>query len=372
MKNKKKFNGGAFPAAASFPDDNIKKFQGAGELKEGVLSSENDAGDKEEENSLRPATLEEFVGQETLKSNLKVYLTAAAKRKEPLDHCLFYAPPGLGKTTLAHIIAHELGVNLRTTSGPVLDRVGDLAAILTDMAEGDVLFIDEIHRLTHLVEESLYPVLEDFKLDIILGQGPSARTFRLAVPRFTLVGATTRAGLLSMPLRDRFGIVGHLDYYSTDELEKILIRSSRILGVKIQDPSALKEIASRSRGTPRIANRLLKRVRDFAEVSGENGGEITLDIARNALEKMGVDSSGLDEIDRKILEAIIDKFSGGPVGIESVAIAVQEDPDTISDMYEPFLIQKGFLARTPRGRVVTRKAYEHLLKKIPSDKNGLF
>ncbi len=327
----------------------------------------------DEENSLRPSTLDEFVGQETLKSNLRVYLAAAAKRKEPLDHCLFYAPPGLGKTTLAHIIAHELGVNLRTTSGPVLDRVGDLAAILTDMSEGDVLFIDEIHRLTHLVEESLYPVLEDFKLDVILGQGPSARTFRLAVPRFTLVGATTRAGLLSMPLRDRFGIVGHLDYYSTEELEKILRRSSRILNVKIKDESALKEIASRSRGTPRIANRLLKRVRDFAEVENEiSGGEITLDIARKALQQMGVDSAGLDEIDRKILETLIDKFSGGPVGIESVAIAVQEDPDTISDMYEPYLIQEGFIARTPRGRVVTKKAYEHLGKKIPADKNGLF
>ncbi len=309
------------------------------------------------ENNLRPKTIEEFVGQEQLKSNLKVFLQAAKKRNEPLDHCLFYAPPGLGKTTLAHIIAKELAVNLRATSGPVLDRVGDLAAILTNLTEGDVLFIDEIHRLNHLVEEALYPVLEDFQLDIILGQGPSARTFRLPVPRFTLIGATTRAGLLSTPLRERFGIVGHLNYYTPEELKQIVKRSSGIINTKIED-SAASEIASRSRGTPRIANRLLKRIRDFAEVQSD--GEIKLKIARESLEKMNVDNLGLDEMDRKILLAVIEKFSGGPVGVESIALAVSEDVGTISDVYEPYLIQEGFLQRTPRGRVVTEKAYRHL------------
>jgi Holliday junction DNA helicase RuvB len=321
------------------------------------------------ENALRPPTLDEFVGQDALKENLRVYLAAARKRKEPLDHCLFYSPPGLGKTTLAHIISREMGVNLRSTSGPVLARVGDLAAILSDMAEGDVLFIDEIHRLTHLVEESLYPVLEDFKLDVILGQGPSARTFRLAVPRFTLVGATTRAGLLSTPLRERFGIVGHLEYYTPDDLKAIVLRSGGILGAAIDDAAAT-EVASRSRGTPRIANRLLKRIRDFAEVKSEK--IIGMETARMALDKMGVDSAGLDDTDRKILSALAEKFSGGPVGIESVAIAVSEDADTVSDVYEPFLIQEGYLARTPRGRVATDKAYAHLGLKIPERKNGLF
>ncbi|PKN00763.1 MAG: Holliday junction branch migration DNA helicase RuvB [Elusimicrobia bacterium HGW-Elusimicrobia-1] len=321
------------------------------------------------ENALRPPTLDEFVGQDALKENLRVYLAAAHKRKEPLDHCLFYSPPGLGKTTLAHIISREMGVNLRSTSGPVLARVGDLAAILSDMTEGDVLFIDEIHRLTHLVEESLYPVLEDFKLDVILGQGPSARTFRLAVPRFTLVGATTRAGLLSTPLRERFGIVGHLEYYTPEDLKAIVLRSGGILGAAIDDAAAT-EVASRSRGTPRIANRLLKRIRDFAEVKSEK--IIGIETARMALDKMGVDSAGLDDTDRKILSALAQKFSGGPVGIESVAIAVSEDADTVSDVYEPFLIQEGYLARTPRGRVATDKAYAHLGLQIPERKNGLF
>lgn len=321
------------------------------------------------ENALRPPTLDEFVGQDSLKENLRVYLAAAHKRKEPLDHCLFYSPPGLGKTTLAHIISREMGANLRSTSGPVLARVGDLAAILSDMTEGDVLFIDEIHRLTHLVEESLYPVLEDFKLDVILGQGPSARTFRLAVPRFTLVGATTRAGLLSTPLRERFGIVGHLEYYTPEDLKAIVLRSGGILGAAIDDAAAT-EVASRSRGTPRIANRLLKRIRDFAEVKSEK--IIGMETARMALDKMGVDSAGLDDTDRKILSALAEKFSGGPVGIESVAIAVSEDADTVSDVYEPFLIQEGYLARTPRGRVATDKAYVHLGLKIPERKNGLF
>jgi Holliday junction DNA helicase RuvB len=314
------------------------------------------------ENTLRPQMLDDFIGQEKLKANLKVFIEAAKKRKQALDHCLFYAPPGLGKTTLAHIISREMGGNMRATSGPVLERVGDLAAILTNLAEGDVLFIDEIHRMNHLVEESLYPVMEDFELDIIIGQGPSAKTIKLPVPHFTLVGATTRAGLLSSPLRDRFGIINHLNFYTPDELERIVKRSTQILAIGI-DQGGVAEIARRSRGTPRIVNRLLRRVRDFAEVTAD--GIITEDLARNALEALEVDRAGLDKMDRLILETIIGKFSGGPVGVDTLAVAISEEVDTITDVYEPFLIQAGFMSRTPRGRMVTVHAYNHLGLKPP-------
>ncbi len=308
------------------------------------------------ENSLRPQSLDDFVGQEKLKDNLKVFIEAAKKRQEALDHCLFYAPPGLGKTTLSHIIAKEMGGNLRMTSGPVLERVGDLAAILTNLSEGDVFFIDEIHRMNHLVEESLYPVMEDFELDIIIGQGPSAKTIKLPVPRFTLVGATTRAGLLSSPLRDRFGIIGHLDFYGLGELVHIVKRSGLIMNVEIDD-DASEEIAMRSRGTPRIVNRLLKRVRDFAEIQG---GKVTKNIAKIALDALEVDRAGLDKMDRLLLSVMIEKFNGGPVGVDTLAVAISEESDTITDVYEPYLIQSGFIARTPRGRVVTEAGYRHM------------
>jgi Holliday junction DNA helicase RuvB len=315
------------------------------------------------ENSLRPQTLYDFIGQDKLKSNLKVFIEAAKNRRESLDHCLFYAPPGLGKTTLSHIIAKEMGSNLRTTSGPVLERVGDLAAILTNLSEGDIFFIDEIHRMNHLVEESLYPVMEDFELDIIIGQGPSAKTIKLPVPHFTLIGATTRAGLLSSPLRDRFGIIEHLDFYGIRELMHIVKRSASIMNISI-DENASEEIARRSRGTPRIVNRLLKRVRDFAEVKG---GKITLDIAKEALNALEVDNAGLDKMDRLILAVLIDKFGGGPVGIDTIAVAVSEESDTITDVYEPYLIQSGFIARTSRGRIVTEAGYRHLGVKMPKN-----
>ncbi|HBU70093.1 MAG TPA: Holliday junction branch migration DNA helicase RuvB [Elusimicrobia bacterium] len=315
------------------------------------------------ENTLRPQALDEFVGQDKLKENLKIFMQAARERGEALDHCLFYSPPGLGKTTLAHIISREMGSSMRTTSGPVLERVGDLAAILTNLAQGDILFIDEIHRMNHLVEEALYPAMEDFELDIIIGQGPSAKTIKLPLPKFTLVGATTRAGLLSSPLRDRFGIVNHLNYYTLGELKKIVFRSSGILGVNIDDKAA-EEVARRSRGTPRIANRLLRRVRDFSQVISK--GELNVDIARKSLEALEVDEAGLDKMDRRILMAIIEKFSGGPVGLDTLAVAVSEEVDTITDVYEPFLIQSGFMARTPRGRVVTVHAYKHLGLKPPA------
>ncbi len=308
------------------------------------------------ENTLRPQSLDDFVGQDKLKDNLKVFIEAAKKRGEALDHCLFYAPPGLGKTTLSHIIAKEMGGNLRITSGPVLERVGDLAAILTNLSEGDVFFIDEIHRMNHLVEEALYPAMEDFELDIIIGQGPSAKTIKLPVPRFTLVGATTRAGLLSSPLRDRFGIIGHLDFYGTKELVHIVKRSGIIMNIDIDDDAG-EEIARRSRGTPRIVNRLLKRVRDFAQV-GE--GKVTRSVARKALDALEVDSAGLDKMDRLLLTTMINKFAGGPVGVDTLAVAVSEEPDTITDVYEPYLIQSGFIARTPRGRIVTEAGYKHI------------
>jgi holliday junction DNA helicase RuvB len=309
------------------------------------------------EQSLRPQSLDEFVGQERLKKNLRVFIEAARQRKEPLDHSLFYSPPGLGKTTLASIIAREMQVGLRITSGPVLERKGDLAAILTSLAEGDVFFIDEIHRLNHVVEETLYSVMEDFKLDIIIGEGPSAKTINLPVPRFTLVGATTRAGLLTSPLRDRFGITGHLEFYSEEELVKILKRSSHILKVNA-DASGMQEIARRSRGTPRIANRLLRRLRDFAEMSP--GRELTADIAAQGLRALDVDPRGLDTMDRRLLSALIEKFNGGPVGVDTLAVALSEDVDTMTDVYEPFLIQCGFIVRTARGRVATEHAYRHL------------
>jgi Holliday junction DNA helicase RuvB len=310
------------------------------------------------ENSLRPQSLSDFIGQDKLKNNLKVFIQAAKNRKEPLDHCLFYSPPGLGKTTLSHIIAKEMGTNLRMTSGPVLERVGDLAAILTNLSEGDVFFIDEIHRMNHLVEESLYPAMEDFELDIIIGQGPSAKTIKLPIPRFTLIGATTRAGLLSNPLRDRFGIIEHLEFYNLQDLMLIVNRSASIMDIEI-DQNASEEIARRSRGTPRIVNRILKRVRDFAQIQG---GKITKDIAQAALNALSVDIAGLDRMDRLILSTLVDKFGGGPVGIDTIAVAMSEESDTITDVYEPYLIQSGFIARTPRGRIVTEAGYKHIGK----------
>jgi Holliday junction DNA helicase RuvB len=315
------------------------------------------------ENSLRPKSLDDFIGQDKLKGNLKVFIEAAKNRHEALDHCLFYAPPGLGKTTLAHIIAREMGGNLKMTSGPVLERIGDLAAILTNLSQGDVFFIDEIHRMNHLVEESLYPVMEDFELDIIIGQGPSAKTIKLPVPHFTLIGATTRAGLLSSPLRERFGIIERLDFYNLDELIKIVNRSAQVMNIAIADDASC-EIARRSRGTPRIVNRLLKRVRDFAQLKG---GKITCPIAKEALEALEVDSAGLDKTDRLILAVLIKKFSGGPVGVDTIAVAISEESDTITDVYEPYLIQSGFIARTPRGRVVTENGYKHIGIKPPQN-----
>ncbi len=307
--------------------------------------------------SLRPKTLNEYIGQNKVKENMKVYIEAAKKRGEPLDHVLLYGPPGLGKTTLANIIAMEMNSNIRITSGPAIEKPGDLAALLTNLSPNDVLFIDEIHRLNRSVEEILYPALEDYNLDIIIGKGPSARSIRLDLPKFTLVGATTRAGSLTTPLRDRFGIVSRLELYSDEQLKTIVKRSAEILNIKIDETGAL-EIAKRSRGTPRIANRLLKRVRDYALVLSD--GNITKDIADIALQKLEIDQMGLDNIDRKILESIIINYAGGPVGIETLASTIGEEVETIEDVYEPYLMQKGFIGRTPRGRVVLPKAYEHL------------
>lgn len=309
------------------------------------------------EKSLRPHNLDEYIGQNKVKENMKIYIKSAKKREEPLDHCLFYGPPGLGKTTIANIIANEMHSNIKITSGPAIEKPGDLAALLTNLSEYDVLFIDEIHRLSKSVEEILYPALEDFTLDIMIGKGPSSRSIRLDLPKFTLIGATTKAGSLTTPLRDRFGIIHRLELYSEDDLSKIIERSSKILDIKIEEESA-REIARRSRGTPRIANRLLKRVRDYAIVLGN--GEIDLKIAKHALNQLEIDELGLDDIDRRILETMIVQYQGRPVGIEALSATVGEEIDTIEDVYEPYLIQIGFIARTLRGRIVLPPAYKHL------------
>ncbi len=323
-----------------------------------IVSNEYDAQeDSEVENHLRPKTLDEYVGQEKAKENLSVYIKSAKLRGEPLDHVLLYGPPGLGKTTLSSIIANEMGVNIRTTSGPAIEKAGDLAAILTNLAPGDVLFIDEIHRLSRVAEEILYPAMEDYALDIIIGKGPSARTIHMPLPKFTLIGATTRAGQLTTPLRDRFGVLLKLELYTPEELATIVKRSASILEIAITEDGA-RSIASRSRGTPRIANRLLKRVRDFALVKGD--GTISSDIADYALQALEIDMLGLDNIDRRMLEAIIKYYDGGPVGLETLAATIGEEAITIEDVYEPYLMQIGFLSRTPRGRCVTKLAYDHL------------
>ncbi len=328
-----------------------------------VIEPEQNDDDVQLDRSLRPLRFDDFVGQDRIKENLRVFIDAARGRGEALDHVLFCGPPGLGKTTLANIIAHELGVGIRATSGPVLERAGDLAAILTNLQDHDVLFIDEIHRLNRVVEEILYPAMEDFQLDIIIGQGPGARSIKLDLPHFTLVGATTRTGLLTSPLRDRFGVIDRLNFYSPEELRTIVQRSAGLLRVTIEDAAAA-EIARRSRGTPRIVNRLLRRVRDFAQVQGD--GTITNGLVASAMKRLEVDERGFDEMDRRLLLSIIDKFEGGPVGLETLAAALNEEKDTLEDVYEPYLIQEGFLDRTPRGRQATRIAYEYFGRKRPS------
>jgi Holliday junction DNA helicase RuvB len=330
-----------------------------------IIDPEPDIDELPSEVNLRPKTLDEYVGQEELKRNLRVFIEAAKARSEALDHVLFHGSPGLGKTSLAHIIANELKVNINSTSGPVIERPGDLAAILTSLQARDVLFIDEVHRLNHVVEEILYPAMEDFQLDIIIGQGPSARTMKIPLPPFTLVGATTRAGLLTPPLRERFGVVLRVEFYSPEELRKIVQRSAKLLDIPISDDGAL-EISGRSRGTPRVANRLLRRVRDYAQVEAQ--GVITQDVAKGALDMLGVDGRGLDKMDRHIMLTIIQKFAGGPIGLDTLSAAVSEEKDTLEDVYEPFLIQMGYIKRTPRGRVATQLAYSHF--GIPMDDRG--
>ena len=322
-----------------------------------IIQTEMATEDAAIEKGLRPDTLEQYVGQEKAKTNLKIFIEAAKSRKEPLDHVLFYGPPGLGKTTLATIIANEMGVNIKVTSGPAIEKPGDMAAILNNLSENDILFIDEIHRLNRQVEEVLYPAMEDYSIDIMIGKGQGARSIRLDLPKFTLVGATTRAGLLTAPLRDRFGVINKLEFYSVEELKQIITRSASLLGVEIEENGAV-EMARRSRGTPRLANRLLKRVRDFAQVKYD--GKITQEVASFALDLLEVDKYGLDQTDRYILQTIMQKFQGGPVGLDTLAAAIGEDSGTIEDVYEPYLIQHGFLNRTPRGRMATEHAYHHL------------
>ena len=327
------------------------------EDKNRIVTSTEKGEDKAFDTTLRPKKMGEFVGQKKIKENLKVFIEAAHKRKEPMEHLLLHGPAGIGKTTLANIIASEMGVSIRTTSGPAIEKAGDIAAVLTNLEDHDVLFIDEIHRMNRIVEEVMYPAMEDFALDIMIGKGPSAKSLRLDLPKFTIIGATTRIGLLSSPLRDRFGSLHRLDFYSNEDIKKILDRSARILEVKLDEAGAT-EIARRSRRTPRIANRLLKRIRDYAQVKAD--GKITLEVTEKALQMLEVDELGLDEVDRKLLKIMIEKFNGGPVGLQALAAVASEEGETVEEVYEPFLMQTGFVVRTPKGRMVTESAYEHL------------